>query len=575
MNDIYLLPKPILCRFNDGVFVFSNPTPVYNGSDERIKNACRRLCEKYCDGSLQNGEITVTHGEGDGEAYRLTVSGGGVDIHGEGVRGAFWGLQTLTQMLMQTKNLPFAEICDKPRFSYRGFYHDVTRGRIPTLDTLKHLVDELVLYKINSLQIYVEHSFAFKEYAFVNRGQEPLTADEIRELGAYCRERFVDFIPSLSCFGHLYSLLQDTRYSHLCELENYKPAHHLWLERMNHHTLDVSNPDSFSLVTSLIDQYLPLFDSEYFNICCDETFDLCKGRNIGKDSGALYTEFVGKLVDYIESKGKKAMLWGDIVLKHPERMGDIPATAVMLNWNYSKHPSYEQAQKFKKATRRQILCPGTSGWSRLEENILISNDNIRETGAIAVLCDADGILNTNWGDRGHMCDPLCASYGLVLGAAESWNPGALSQSDFNDAVADICFQDSGETVEALTLLGAFNVAEIAFFTAEEGRTLSGNTISDLRAHFERCVDAENILKNTAHTVKNDALLLAARGDRLMCEGLLNPADKTAWTNEWDKWTSEYVKCWKTQNKADELPIVEAFFTHFAEKVETGDFYAEF
>ena len=35
--------------------------------------------------------------------------------------------------------------------------HDVSRRRVPTMDSLKVLVDRLALYKINQLQLYMEN----------------------------------------------------------------------------------------------------------------------------------------------------------------------------------------------------------------------------------------------------------------------------------------------------------------------------------------------------------------------------------------------------------------------------------
>ena len=77
---------------------------------------------------------------------------------------------------------------------------------------------------------------------------------------------------------------------------------------MAHHTIDATNPESLKLVKSLIDQYLSVYNSDFFNICCDETFDLGKGRNSGKDSGILYIDFVSQIIKYLEGKGKTVML---------------------------------------------------------------------------------------------------------------------------------------------------------------------------------------------------------------------------------------------------------------------------
>ena len=108
--------------------------------------------------------------------------------------------------------------------------------------------------------------------AFLGAGfyDDGITAEEILELDDYCYENFIDFIPSLSTFGHLYRLLETKEYKHLCELPDYVDSSHYWNERMPHHTIDPSNPESIEIIKSLIDQYVPLFTSNKFNICCDD-----------------------------------------------------------------------------------------------------------------------------------------------------------------------------------------------------------------------------------------------------------------------------------------------------------------
>ena len=54
---------------------------------------------------------------------------------------------------------------DEPDFKYRGFYHDITRGKIPKVETIKRLIDNMAYYKLNSLQLYVEHTYEFKEFS--------------------------------------------------------------------------------------------------------------------------------------------------------------------------------------------------------------------------------------------------------------------------------------------------------------------------------------------------------------------------------------------------------------------------
>ena len=220
----------------------------------------------------------------DSEAYTLEVTKDGVLISGSSAAGAFYGMQTLRQMIKEYgKELPLCKIEDEPSFPERGFYHDITRGRVPTLAKLKQIAKQLSFYKINELQLYVEDAFAFREFDGIVTADECLTAAEITELDDFCHAHFIELVPSLSTFGHLYRLLQSDKYRHLCEYEDWHPWQIYWLEKMAHHTIDVSNPESIELIKSLIDQYVPLFRSNKFNICCDETFDLCRGRNTAKD----------------------------------------------------------------------------------------------------------------------------------------------------------------------------------------------------------------------------------------------------------------------------------------------------
>ena len=62
-------------------------------------------------------------------------------------------------------------------------------------------------YKLNQLQLYVEHTYLFRDFSEMWRDQTPLTAEEIRELDSYCRERHIELVPSLASFGHLCTLL--------------------------------------------------------------------------------------------------------------------------------------------------------------------------------------------------------------------------------------------------------------------------------------------------------------------------------------------------------------------------------
>lgn len=407
-----------------------------DGLDERVV----RGALKWRQHDEQGIPAIVMAGNSESEAYRLHIEEDTIRIESDGAAGAFYAIQTLSCMseLGETR---CCEIYDYPDMSCRGFYHDITRGKVPTLDTLKKLVDRAVQMKINMLQLYVEHTFEFKEYAFCNERLGYITKDEMMELDKYCHENFVELVPSLSTFGHLYHLLQDGGYQHLCELENYVPSQHHWIERMKHHTINPSLDESFDVIKSLIDQYMPVFTSDKFNICGDETFDLGKGVNDGADVGELYCNFVSKIINYVRSKGKKVMMWGDVILNHPEFIEKLPEDVIFLPWFYGKEPDPEMFVKFAQAKRPMISCPGTTTWSAFLGRTSVSDQNIAKMAELAYQYGAEGLLNTNWGDFGNPCSIELAWYGMLCGAAISWDRTVVFDDAFHREASRILYGD--------------------------------------------------------------------------------------------------------------------------------------
>ena len=104
------------------------------------------------------------------QAYRLTINPAGITLVAVAPRGLFYAVQTLRQLVrlhgqeVLVTGLPAMTIHDWPALPYRGLMLDVSRGKVPTLATLRDLVAELSHYKINVLQLYTEHTFQFPRH---------------------------------------------------------------------------------------------------------------------------------------------------------------------------------------------------------------------------------------------------------------------------------------------------------------------------------------------------------------------------------------------------------------------------
>jgi hypothetical protein len=406
--------------------------------------------------------------------YRIELGPRGAAIVGGGEAGLFYAAQTFAQLLAQARDgkLPALRIDDGPDFRVRGFYHDISRGKVPTRATLFTLIEKLARYKINQLQLYIEHTFAFANHPDVWAGADPLTADDIRAIDAHAAAHHVELVPSLSTFGHFYTALVSPRKHLLNELPiDASQLPFSWWDRMGHYTLDCRNPASLALVREMILELRPLFRSRLFNICCDETFDLGKGRNATEaarvGNGRLYLDFLKQLMAIVREAGATPMFWGDIVGNHPELVRELPRDAIALDWDYSPNLKDTKSRLFKRARVPFHVCPGVTGWDRWVNDLDTATANILAFAKRGKRDGATGLLNTDWGDRGHINALGNSMHGALLGAAAAWNVSGTRADAFDAAFGRLELGDAEAGARAVALMreaGNLNVVSWRQFT---------------------------------------------------------------------------------------------------------------
>ena len=214
------------------------------------------------------------------QEYGLRIHIDHIEIIGGDPAAVFYGTRTLLQLieyaLTENTTLPCLIIHDVPDFERRGYMLDISRNKVPKMETLYQIVDLLAAWKINEFQLYIEHTFAYKNHKDAWEGCSPMTANEIRDLDEYCRERFIDLVPNQNSFGHMENWLRHDRYKELAECPT--DCATKWGKR-SLTSLDPTNPKSFKLMQELYAELLPNFSSQYFNIGCDETVELGLGNS--------------------------------------------------------------------------------------------------------------------------------------------------------------------------------------------------------------------------------------------------------------------------------------------------------
>jgi hypothetical protein len=410
------------------------------------------------------------------EGYALSIDRTGVTIEFREPSGLRAATATLRQLLREYgRRLPCLKIRDWPDFARRGVMLDVSRGRVPKLETLLDLAEKLADFKINELQLYTEHTFAYRQYKTVWQSWGALTAREIQVLDARCRELGIDLVPNQNSFGHLRYFLADPRLKKLGELsEPYEADTKDFLRRPT--TLAPNHPGTLPFLCGLYDELLPNFSSRFFNVGCDETWDLGKGQSkklcAQKGKGSVYFGFLKKIHREVSARGKTMMFWGDIILKYPKLIPELAAfrasgdklklelkpgalkrgpqpqpNLVALNWGYeANHPFEKEAAQFAKAKIPFYVCPGTSTWQTLlgrHDNALA---NLRAAARIGRKFGALGFLNTDWGDGGHP-QPLAVSWPMfAAGAALAWNSQVLDEHSLVTVLNRDIYEDSANKI---------------------------------------------------------------------------------------------------------------------------------
>lgn len=380
------------------------------------------------------------------QGYHLRISSRHIVAEAPDPAGLFYAAMTLRQLIRQYRDsLPACLVEDWPDFAVRGAMLDISRDKVPTMETLYRLIDHLAEWKINRFELYIEHTFAYSRHRAVWEGSDPLTPEEARALDRYCEERFMDLVPNQNCFGHLHRWLEKEPYRMLAECPNgFRMPWGEWRE--GPFSLNPLDPRSIALIEELLTELAPNFRSGEINVGCDETFDL--GQGASKEAcerwgkGRVYLDFLLKIHRLAERLAKRMNFWGDIVLNHPEVIADLPRDVVPLVWGYeADHPFEPQCAAFKNAGLRFIVCPGTSSWNSLLGRADNARANILNAAEHGLAAGAMGLMVTAWGDNGHWQPFPVDLWPIAMAAAISWCADTNRKMDLSKQLDRHVFRD--------------------------------------------------------------------------------------------------------------------------------------
>lgn len=376
------------------------------------------------------------------EGYCLKIFENKINIVACTDIGLFYGLQSLKQMLKVyavNKALPEVSIVDYPHFKFRGMMDDISRGPIPNFEYMKLQVERLAELKYNYLMYYVEHVIKTKSHPEF-APEDALTIDEIKKLSEYAESYNIKLLGSFQSFGHFEKILAHPKYAHLGERET---------------LLSPVLDESYKLLHDIYSEIIPAFNAPIFNVNCDETFDLGKGRSkemVNKLGYAeVYRRHIMKLYSEVKSYNTRMMIWGDVVLKYPQILDNLPKDILIGTWDYGADIDMDaMTDPIIKKGFELLIIPGILNSNRLfpdyEMTLANANNVLKTEGKNNIL----GSLVTVWDDGGFA---LFGNdwYGLAYNSNIAWSFQSIDISKFNSLYCrtilndELCTYTSGKS----------------------------------------------------------------------------------------------------------------------------------
>lgn len=461
MNDGSLLPVPKQLSFSSAWYTLPND----------ILQRLRAVVRSTEDAELSDILTAKRQVRLAPEAYELEIVPDGIVLRYGDPRGRLWGIRTLEQLVRGAaephegsdagRSIRCCSVRDEPDYPVRGVMLDVSRDRVPQMKTLFQLIELWSALKLNQLQLYTEHTFAYAGHERVWQHASPFTGEEIETIKRYCHERGMELVPNQNSVGHMERWLRHDAYKHLAECPDgftdfggvFRPASTC---------LSPAVPESLQLLGDLYDQLLPHFDTEMFNIGGDEPWELCRGRSARlcaeRGHGQVYVDFLNEIHREVAKRGRRMQCFGDIITQYPGLISALPEDVVVLHWSYeADHPVERESELFASAGREFYLLSGTSSWNSIGGRWENAQLNISRMAEVGLENGAGGYIITDWGDNGHV-QQLPVSYpGWAFAAAVSWGVARNKNIDIKRALARHLFGGSpeaaGHLADAVMALG--------------------------------------------------------------------------------------------------------------------------
>ena len=383
-RDVAIVPTPLSMEKGTGSFTFG-PNTVITVPTEEQKPVAGLFASLFTRSAGFTPKVQVGT-EGDvcleldknlpEDAYEMQVSSGQIRVKASVSKGLFYGLHNLLLLLPPAIEsstaqdtvewtVPEMTVKDAPRFGYRGFMLDVSRYFLPKEELLR-MIDCMALLKLNRLHLHLtddngwrleikkypkltevgawkvdRQHLPFPERRNPKRG-EPATVGgyytqaDMKEIIAYAADRQIEIIPEIDIPAHSNAALASYP-EYACPVVKDFIGVIPGLGGKNAEIIFCGgNEKTYEFLQDVLDEVIALFPSRYIHLGGDEATKtnwkkcpLCQARIREEhlaDEESLQGYFMGRMSDYVRSKGKEVMGWDELT------NSKLPEDAIIFGW---------------------------------------------------------------------------------------------------------------------------------------------------------------------------------------------------------------------------------------------------
>jgi len=420
---INLYPTPTELKEYEGKFIFDYVS--IRGGNERI------FSDTLSDITLSSEKTPnieyIEKNDLPEEAYEITVNEQGVKVYYGTDSGGFYATQTLLQ-LIDKKEIPYLEIKDRPLLKHRDLSFDICRGKVPTMEHFKEIIDNLAKARYNALLIYTEDATVQIPVLKNIWKKDSLTLDELRTIKKWCNDKFIKLNIMVETFGHLNKVLCHDEFKHLSNSSD---------DNNPGGDLNPLDPRSLEFVDAMISGIIEFVDTDYFFIHGDEVRSLKTGKTKNevekRGETAVYMEYMNKVCQLVHEKYKKIPIMANDMFmvrgnneQNKENLKIFPKNTIITDWGYESEYEYhtfgDNNKIFNELGIPFINMVSTGLFNEYIPRTYNAVMNAEVGCRTAYKYNGLGAVQTLWGDTGNSQFMVMEYEPIFTFGATAWNP---------------------------------------------------------------------------------------------------------------------------------------------------------